>query len=748
MSGRIAIFNRMNGRLSVKAKTGVLLLLLITLSLAPLAHEKNDVPLPGSDQVTLPLDEYNKLVDLAMKPPKKSDLPPLSYSIKHAGLVFHVENNVVLGSIQLDGEVLRKGISRVPLVSGITISDVQQSGKAVPLEQENGVQTALLPGPGEFSVVVESGLPMNIATGRASFSMPVPSAGATQLTLTVPGDRTYVTITSGLITSRKSENGHSIIEATLVPGQSTTLSWATGEAAIPAVPHEVRFLSNIETLASVGEAEMRVAALVDVNVIRGEPAQFELGVPAGYEVTGATGAALDSSDSQSGVLDLKLNSASTHYQFLITLEKTIGDSKADVPLLNVKGAQRETGEVLVEGAGTVEITPAEGGGLKRMDVREANPNLRSLAHFPPQAAFRYHRQQGEAPSLALSWVRFPDSPVLAAVAENAYVTTLVTAQGKSLTEVKLTVKNQAQPFLKVSLPAGASILSADVAGEKVKPVQAPDGNRVPLLRPGFRTTDPYIVSFVFMHSGSPFAKKGDSELSLPAMDVPISLMHWEVFLPQQYKVKDFRGDVISEDAVPPAFHETTVAENYAPATSIPVGNFPPLLQGQLGGVVVDPTGSVVPNVRVTVTSTDTGLTYTAVTDNSGRWIVYGLSSGGVRVRAESAGFKTYVRNFNYDAFRPFQDNLTLSVGAVAETVTVEASASSVMEESREISKELEKQTQIAQNTPSANVINLQQRVAGVLPIAIDVPHTGTSFRFVRPLVIDEETKVTFSYKGK
>jgi hypothetical protein len=49
---------------------------------------------------------------------------------------------------------------------------------------------------------------------------------------------------------------------------------------------------------------------------------------------------------------------------------------------------------------------------------------------------------------------------------------------------------------------------------------------------------------------------------------------------------------------------------------------------------------------------------------------------------------------------------------------------------------------------SANVVNLQKRVAGVLPIAIDVPHAGTSFRFVRPLVVDEETKVTFSYKTK
>jgi hypothetical protein len=39
-------------------------------------------------------------------------------------------------------------------------------------------------------------------------------------------------------------------------------------------------------------------------------------------------------------------------------------------------------------------------------------------------------------------------------------------------------------------------------------------------------------------------------------------------------------------------------------------------------------------------------------------------------------------------------------------------------------------------------------VAGVLPIAIDVPHAGTSFQFVRPLVVDEETRLTFSYKTK
>jgi len=46
------------------------------------------------------------------------------------------------------------------------------------------------------------------------------------------------------------------------------------------------------------------------------------------------------------------------------------------------------------------------------------------------------------------------------------------------------------------------------------------------------------------------------------------------------------------------------------------------------------------------------------------------------------------------------------------------------------------------------VMKLQQRVAGVLPVPIDVPRAGTSFAFVRPLVLDEETKVTFTYKTR
>src|SRR5450755_254119 len=631
------------------------------------AEEKTALPLPDSGNVTLTLDEYNKLMELAAKPPKKNDLPPLPYSIKHAALKLRVENDGVLGTVQLEGEVFRKGVSKVPLTTGMTILDAHQNGKGVPLEQENGTHTALLSGPGEFSVDLETGLPLRIEAGRASFSLPVPTAGSVQLALTIPGDHTFAQISPGLITSRKSENGRTAIEATLVPGQPANIWWATRETVAPVVPREVRFLADAKTLISVSETEMRVAVLADVTVVQGEPTQFHVELPTGYEVTGVTGATLDSTETHSGVLTLKVNTASQrNHQFLISMERSINDAKADAPFISFTKAQRETGEVLVEGAGTMELTAVEGGGLKRMDVKEANPYLRSLSHFPAQAAFRYHKQASETPTLALSWVRFPDGSVLAAVAETAQVTTLVTSEGKSLTEVKLTVKNQAQPFLKVALPAGATILSADVAGERVKPVQGPDGNRVPLLRPGFRPTGTYTVSFVFMHLGAPFAKKGAAELTLPNMDIPINLLSWEIFLPEQYKVKDFGGDVIAANLVPPAFRADTVAYQFEEnreaelASNVSMGT---LLPGQLGGIVADPSGAVISNARVTVAQSGTGFSMTTMTDQQDRWVVSNLLTGPIKIKAESSGFKTTVRDAVYDASRPSTYSFALGLGA-------------------------------------------------------------------------------------
>jgi len=90
-----------------------------------------------------------------------------------------------------------------------------------------------------------------------------------------------------------------------------------------------------------------------------------------------------------------------------------------------------------------------------MDVKETSPYFAIFGHTTHRkrlSAFTGSRRSADPVTGVDS---LPDSSVLAAVVENAVVTTMVTSEGKSLTEIKLTIKNQAQPFSESS-PAGRS----------------------------------------------------------------------------------------------------------------------------------------------------------------------------------------------------------------------------------------------------------------------------------------------------
>src|SRR5437899_8538039 len=286
-------------------------------------------PVPASGNVTLPLDEYNRLVELASKPARKLDTPPVPYTMKRADLKFTVANESVQGTVRLQGEILHKGATKIPLTSGMAILDAHQEGRGLPLELENGTHTAVITGPSDFSLPRDAGLPLSIEAGRASFNLPVPSAGSVRLALVVPGDHTNVRISPGIITHRASVKGNTEIEATLIPGQAANLWWATREVVAPVTPREVRFLSDVKTLVSVSESDLQIAALANLTVVQGDADQFSVAIPDGFEVTSVNGASLESSEIQNGALLLHVaGRGHSPHEFLISMERPLSDAKA------------------------------------------------------------------------------------------------------------------------------------------------------------------------------------------------------------------------------------------------------------------------------------------------------------------------------------------------------------------------------------------------------------------------------------
>jgi len=129
--------------------------------------------------------------------------------------------------------------------------------------------------------------------------------------------------------------------------------------------------------------------------------------------------------------------------------------------------------------------------------------------------------------------------------------------------------------------------------------------------------------------------------------------------------------------------------------------------GQLSGTVRDNSGGVLPGVTVTVTQTDTGLTRNVVTESGGTYVVPNLPTGPYKLEASLPGFRSYVQtgivlqvNGNPTI------NVTLAVGDVAETISVEGAAPLVDVRSAGISEVVDNQKIVELPLQGRQVTNL------------------------------------------
>jgi hypothetical protein len=113
---------------------------------------------------------------------------------------------------------------------------------------------------------------------------------------------------------------------------------------------------------------------------------------------------------------------------------------------------------------------------------------------------------------------------------------------------------------------------------------------------------------------------------------------------------------------------------------------------QLSGRVADDSGGVLPGVSVTVVQTDTGFTRTTVTDASGTYVLPNLPIGPYRLEVMLPGFRSYVQTgIVLQVAASPAINVTLGLGELAETVTVEAAAPLVDTQSAGIGEVIEQE---------------------------------------------------------
>jgi hypothetical protein len=137
--------------------------------------------------------------------------------------------------------------------------------------------------------------------------------------------------------------------------------------------------------------------------------------------------------------------------------------------------------------------------------------------------------------------------------------------------------------------------------------------------------------------------------------------------------------------------------------------------GSITGTVADPSGQVVPGAKVTLTSEKTGEGRTTTSNETGAFNLVAVQPDTYSLKIEHGGFKTYQqRSLVVSANEHVAlGNLALQVGAVTETISVEANAAQVQTESSEHSATITQQQLENLNTRGRDVVNLLHTIPGV-----------------------------------
>jgi len=316
-------------------------------------------------------------------------------------------------------------------------------------------------------------------------------------------------------------------------------SWklnVTTEAVEPWVRAE---LMNTITIA---ETLVSGRTQVKYDIANAPAKEFRLRVPAAFKNVEISGAQVRRRDETNGEWRVELQGKVRNgYRLTVTWElpENGKTNLLELPGVQALGVEREAGFVAVIARPPLQVTDKSGGEfLSRIDAREL-PEWPGRPDAAIVLAYRYLRPGYK---LAIEARRFEQAEVLQALIDSARLTTVVADDGQMMTAITLNVRNNGRQHLGVELPPQATVWSAFVAGEPVRPSRNQGKLLLPLAR-DFGGDTAVTVELTYIERGQFPAHHGSVSLRSPSFDMPLKNAHWDLFLPPDYEYSRFEGSM-------------------------------------------------------------------------------------------------------------------------------------------------------------------------------------------------------------
>src|SRR5689334_23574512 len=502
---------------------------------ADLAHS------PG--WVVISVDDYQNLRTRAFPTERDPEPPPVDATLTRVDYDLRIAGELATGRASLTVDVLKDGWVRVPIPSGLLVREARLDGKLVSLVSASGKGasqlSAVLAHAGRAVLLLDIALPVNASAGEERISLPSTSSGVTRAAVQLPRQGVDVKLMGGLLTE-KTETGD----------ESKWLAYARGNEPLTFTWHRkiedhhitlpLRQRGSLTQLTSLGEDATSLYTEVNLEVTQGAAKEARIQLPENITINQVSGAMVADWEVKAGELIVSfLEPVEQSARFVITGEtKTARDGHVEIALLRLLNMERDTGGVAVEVLGAGEIKDLKTQGLENADATELGDYVAGR-QSPSMVAFRFRSGDAKASrSLAVDVARYAQQAVLMANIEEARYRVLLSKEGKSLVQAQYAIRNNSRNFLKITLPAGAAIWSASLAGKPVRPGQSPDGSLLlPLEKSRAGEESPaFVLEIFYLVRLTAWTDKGKATLALPAVDLPVSRTGLLLYHPPLFKL--------------------------------------------------------------------------------------------------------------------------------------------------------------------------------------------------------------------
>ncbi|MBF0546938.1 MAG: hypothetical protein HQM08_21030 [Candidatus Riflebacteria bacterium] len=413
------------------------------------------------------------------------------------------------------------------------------------------------------------------------FEIPIPAFSLIKLNLQINKENQKVDINSGIGIETISISNGTKVTATLQPGSNLKVEWrdaveevetvapqpifvnATQAAPVkPVIPQIPKVFADHEVSLTTGDGFIGISDSINLQIESEPVGEFVFKLPAAYEVIEVTCPDLSSWKVRptSTGQELKIMLTTRKLQVLpVAIEMEIPTPEANgqypisLPALkNIvpEGSiEREKGFLSLEGREGFEISVEAADQATRIDPEELPVSLKQKNSGFILHAFKYIKE----PKFQIKITKHQDVAVSTAQIDGANARTLITDDGKVITRVDLTVRNNNNQFLLIqNMPSNLKIISAEVNCEPVKPGLGKSGEiNVPLIRSPRQSKEfaPFCVSLNFETTLEALKRFGNLTLQLPNFSFDISQMRWEIHAPEKfYFIK--RPGPFSADEIP------------------------------------------------------------------------------------------------------------------------------------------------------------------------------------------------------